>query len=76
MINIPSFHSDAVDFARLVCLIKVAVFVIVIQRLEGFLFSFQGASLLQLVKRHAQEDGRATSVFLLLFFFQMKTKYE
>lgn len=53
MINIQAFHSVAVDFARLVCLIKIAVFVIIIQRLEAVFFSllsFKGASVLQHIK--------------------------
>lgn len=35
MINIQAFLSVAVDFARLVCLIKIAVFVIIIQKLKA-----------------------------------------
>lgn len=41
MINIQAFLSVAVDFARMVRLIKIAVFVIIIQKLKaGFFFFF------------------------------------
>lgn len=68
MINIQAFLSVAVDFARSVCLIKIAVFVIIIQELKALFFfllllSFQGASVLQRLTGRLQNDVQAATTF-------------